>query len=106
MAEFIEVRTTVEGREVATQLAHGIVSAGLAASVEISETTRVIRWDVGIEEAALWQLAIVTIEGLLPALREQILQGRDDENPPITTTPMEAGSERYLEWLRREINHP
>ncbi len=106
MAEFIEVRTTVEGREAATQLAHGIVGAKLAASVEISETTRVIRWDVGIEGAALWQLAIVTTESLLPALRKHILESQEDENPPITTTPLEAGSERYREWLHSEINHP
>jgi uncharacterized protein involved in tolerance to divalent cations len=106
MAEFIEVRTTVEGREAATQLAHSIVGARLAASVEISETTRVIRWDVGIEDAALWRLTIITTESLFPALRKHILEGQEDENPPLTTTPLEAGSERYREWLRTEIDRP
>ncbi|SEG96949.1 Uncharacterized protein involved in tolerance to divalent cations [Nonomuraea solani] len=105
MAELIEVHTTVEGQEKAADLAHDILRAGLAASIDLSPVTRLVRWETGVEETGAWKVAALTVDTRLPALRQRIERAHGDAVvPPILTFPVTTGSEAYLEWLHNEID--
>jgi uncharacterized protein involved in tolerance to divalent cations len=104
MAEYIEVSTTVEGREKATELAHGILRANLGASIQICQVATLTRWDIGIEDTAGWRLAITTTPTLYPQLEKHIRESHDDDDPPIVITSIMGGGNSYLDWLRRELD--
>ncbi|TDD24350.1 hypothetical protein [Nonomuraea diastatica] len=68
MAEFIEVRATIEGHERAAVLANDILRAGLATSIDIAETPR----PASRHDAISWELTLITTAGQAPALERHI----------------------------------
>ncbi|MBB5773821.1 hypothetical protein [Nonomuraea jabiensis] len=91
MAEFIEVRATVEGHERAAALARGIFSAGLAASIDIAEVTSP-RGDTTV-----WELTLITTDGQVPTLERRIRETADGCS--VTRRPITHDDDAYPDWL-------
>ncbi|WP_327589432.1 hypothetical protein OHA25_22350 [Nonomuraea sp. NBC_00507] len=89
MAEFIEVRATIEGRTKAAVVAHGILRAGLATSIDIDEVPH--------PSANAWQLTLITTDQHAPTL-EQHIRG-SGENGPIVSRPVSHDLDGYPAWL-------
>ncbi|MEV1172102.1 divalent cation tolerance protein CutA [Nonomuraea sp. NPDC049784] len=97
--EFVEAHITVEGQKKASPLAYGLLHAELAASIDISEVTRLVRGEAGIEETSAWQLAVKVPEPRLAAIVEHIRKKYVDEQIPILTFPVLGESREYPDWL-------
>jgi hypothetical protein len=90
MAEFIEVRTTIEGHEKAAAFAHGILIAGLATSIDIAQVPA-----KGSEIA--WELTLVTPQQQAAALEEHIRA--DDDAGPAVSQPVLNDIDACPDWL-------
>ncbi|MFI7706464.1 hypothetical protein [Nonomuraea sp. NPDC049480] len=91
MAEFIEVRTTIEGHEKAAALANGILRAGLATSIDIDIDA------APSGEGGTWQLTLITTERQAPTLEQHIRDAGQDG--PIVAQPVIHDIEGYPDWL-------
>jgi periplasmic divalent cation tolerance protein len=60
----------------------------------------VYRWQDEIEHADEWLLIIKTSRQRYAEVEQAILELHSYECPEIIATPIEAGSEPYLQWLR------
>jgi hypothetical protein len=80
MAETVEVHTTVEGQERAVELAHTILRAGLAHSIDLSPVA-----GSGAEggEISTWKLSALTTGAWLAAVEEHFERARCDVVPPL-----------------------
>ncbi|MCK2212500.1 hypothetical protein MF672_001600 [Actinomadura sp. ATCC 31491] len=90
MAEFIEVRTTVEGHEKAAALAHEILGAGLATSIDIDEVS-------SSAGTARWQLTLITTGVQAPEM-EELIRASGDAGP-IDSRPVTHDIDSYPDWL-------
>jgi hypothetical protein len=88
MAEFIEVRATIIGHGKAAALAHGILDAGLATSIDIGE--------VPCGES-MWELTLITTEQRAPILEQHIRDA--GETGPIVARPVTHDVDGYPDWL-------
>ena len=93
MAEFFEVRTTIEGRERAAGLAHGILLAGLATSIDIAEVPH----PAPHRDDTAWQLTLITTERQVCTLERHIRE--TGEETPIDSEPVTHDIDRYHDWL-------
>ncbi|MEV0387830.1 hypothetical protein [Nonomuraea sp. NPDC050643] len=93
MAEFIEVRTTIEGHERAAELAHGILRAGLATSIDIAEVPHPAIAGNGVA----WQLTLITTPPKVGTLERHIREVGADA--PITSEPIIHDVDSYPDWL-------
>ncbi|MFG1700552.1 hypothetical protein [Nonomuraea sp. NPDC049309] len=92
MAEFVEVRTLIEGHEAAADLAHGILLSGLATSIDIAEVPH-----PSAAGATAWQLTLVTTEQQVPALERHVRRTGGDR--PIDRVPIAHHFDGYPDWL-------
>ncbi|TMR94821.1 hypothetical protein EJK15_31925 [Nonomuraea basaltis] len=88
MAEFIEVRTTIDGHEKAAALAHGLLRAGLATSIDIDEVP---------SDESTWQLTLITAERQAHTVEQRIRE--TGENGPIISRPVTHDIDCYPDWL-------
>ncbi len=103
MTGFIQVVTTTAQKEEAERIADVLLEQRLAACVQIvGPITSRYRWQGAIETAQEWLCIIKSREELFPALAQAIAQNHPYEVPEILATPVVAGGERYLSWLRDE----
>ncbi|MGW0805639.1 hypothetical protein [Nonomuraea sp. NPDC002799] len=93
MAEFIEVRTTVEGHERAAALTHGILDAGLATSIDIAEVTQPAQ----AGDETTWQLTFITTAAQVGILEERIRES--GHGGPIISQPVLHDLDAYPDWL-------
>ncbi|MEW9551279.1 hypothetical protein [Nonomuraea sp. NPDC050783] len=93
MAEFIEVRTTVEGHEKAAALAHEILRAALATSIDIDEVPS----PTASAGTPAWQLTLITTDGQAPALEELIRAS--DQAGTVDSRPVTYDIDSYPDWL-------
>ncbi|SDJ58538.1 hypothetical protein SAMN05421874_102312 [Nonomuraea maritima] len=68
MGEFTEVRATIFGHENAAELAHAILSAGLASSIDIAEVP------APHQDEPAWELTLVTPAPQAPLVEERLRQ--------------------------------
>ncbi|NRQ36782.1 hypothetical protein HII36_33835 [Nonomuraea sp. NN258] len=89
MAEFVEIRATVEGHEKAAEVAHAILCEGLATSIEISEVPSP---GPGIS----WQLTLIA-----PATDRDRLERRLERagGDLAAAVPVQAGFDPCPDWL-------
>lgn len=92
MAEFFELRTTIEGHERAAELAHGILLAGLATSMDIAEVPN----PAPHHDNAAWQLTLITTQRQVPILERHI---RETGADIIDCTPVIHDIDHYPDWL-------
>jgi periplasmic divalent cation tolerance protein len=102
-AEYLQVQTTTDSRTEAMELARAAVESRLAACAQVAgPVTSTYWWDEDVERAEEWlimlKLPADTYEQLVALLTE--LHSYDE--PEIVATPIVAGSETYLTWIRDE----
>jgi periplasmic divalent cation tolerance protein len=105
MTDKIVVLSTCGSTEEAQRLARALVEKRLAACVSVVPGVRsVYRWKDAIEEEEEVLLVIKTSRPLLEELRGEIERLHSYEVPEVIAMQVVGGSERYLEWLDRELS--
>jgi periplasmic divalent cation tolerance protein len=107
VAEFIQVLTTTDSRELAEKIGQALVERRLAACVQIAGPVKsVYRWQRQIETAEEWQCWIKTTRERFAQVEQAIRELHTYSVPEIIATPIVAGSADYLTWLGREAIDP
>jgi periplasmic divalent cation tolerance protein len=94
---YVLVLTTVATDQQAGELAHSIVSAGLAACVQIQSLRSVYKWEGEIRTEPEWLLLIKTTDDA--RLEQHIKAHHSYETPEIVKLPITGGSREYLGWI-------
>jgi periplasmic divalent cation tolerance protein len=103
MEPILLVMSNLPDRDSALQLAHSLVTARLAACVNVlAQVTSVYRWKGEIETATEVPVLIKTRESLFPRVEEAIRRMHPYELPEVVAVPITAGSSAYLEWVALE----
>lgn len=104
--ELLLVTTTVATRDDALSLAQHVVSAGLAACVQMSEVESVYRWDGVVQHEVEWRLALKTTVAMYEPLQQAILERHPYELPAIFAVPVAAAYAPYQDWVGAQLNLP
>ena len=95
--------TTLPDRESARNLASGLVSARLAACVNmLGDCESIYRWNGVVESAAEVVLLIKTQAALYPAVERYILDNHPYQLPEVVAISPASGSPAYLQWILNE----
>jgi periplasmic divalent cation tolerance protein len=100
---YIIVLTTVGTKQFANDLAHSIVSARLAACVQIQSVQSVYRWKGEVRSEPEWLLAIKTTDRRYADLEQHIRANHSYETPEIVRVPIAGGSQEYLAWIGESV---
>ena len=101
MAEFVQITTTADSGPAAERIATELVNRRLAGCVQIvGPIQSVYRWQGAIERAEEWLLLIKTAADQYAAVEAAIRELHSYDVPEIIATPIAAGSDGYLTWLR------
>lgn len=99
--DYIIVLTTCNSSEVASSIAEVLVSNKLAACVNIiNNVESVYQWQGKIERDKEILLIIKTRQSLFSQLEQTIQENHDYELPEIIAVPIEAGEQKYLNWIQ------
>ena len=99
----ILVLTTLPDQAQAEALARELLTARLAACIQIGATVQSLyHWRGQIETASEIPLAIKTRAGLYPRVEETIRLRHPYELPEIVAVPISYGLPAYLEWIAAE----
>ncbi|MGK5637318.1 divalent-cation tolerance protein CutA [Streptomyces sp. URMC 126] len=99
----LAVLTTAPDEETARRLAASAVDRRLAACAQIDgPVTSVYRWQGGIETDTEWRVLYKTTAARYAELEAHIRAGHPYDVPEVIATPVTAGSDAYLAWLRSE----
>ncbi|MEV4439090.1 divalent-cation tolerance protein CutA [Streptomyces sp. NPDC049577] len=102
-ALYVTVSTTTDSADAARHLAATAVERRLAACAQIDgPVTSVYRWQGAVETATEWRVLYKTPADRYAALEEHIRREHSYDVPEIIVTPVTAGGEDYLAWLRAE----
>jgi periplasmic divalent cation tolerance protein len=103
MTDFVQIITTTGNRHDAEQIASELVTRKLAGCVQVSgPILSTFRWQGNVETLEEWVCTIKTAQSLLPAIEQLMKDIHPYEVPELIATPITAGSEKYLNWLRDE----
>jgi periplasmic divalent cation tolerance protein len=98
--QFSIVLVTAPNKKVARTLAAAAVKSRLAACANLISAVESHYWWRGkIERSAEVLMIFKTTRRRLAALEKLILQEHPYETPEFVVLPLQAGTERYLEWL-------
>jgi periplasmic divalent cation tolerance protein len=101
--ECVQVTTTIGSRDAADRLADELVTARLAACVQVvGPVTSTYRWAGAIERAEEWFCHFKTTRERLGALTDAIRARHSYELPEIVAVPLD-GSEEYLRWIAENV---
>jgi periplasmic divalent cation tolerance protein len=100
----IVVLTTVGTKQFANDLAQSIVSARLAACVQIQQVQSVYRWKGKVCSEPECVLAIKTTDAKYAELEKHIRANHSYELPEIVQMPIAGGSAEYLAWIGESVN--
>jgi periplasmic divalent cation tolerance protein len=104
MAEFIQVLTTTDSRDLAAEIGRTLVERRLAACVQIiGPISSVYRWQGQIETAEEWQCWIKTTRERFAAVEQAIRELHTYSVPEILAMPVIAGNSAYLQWLEEQV---
>ena len=105
MIEIVEVTTTVGSEEAASKLAKQIVTARLAACVQIDgPLLSIYRWQGEICEAREWRCTIKTLASASAQLIDFIDENHPYEVPEVLVIDVEASSAPYAQWLADQVD--
>lgn len=105
MTEAIVIFCTCGGRKEAFKIGSSLVEAQLAACVNVLGWLQSIyRWQGKVETAKEILLIIKTTRERFPAVRDRIAQLHSYDTPEIIALPIDAGSDKYLDWLKDQIS--
>ncbi|GAA4439280.1 divalent-cation tolerance protein CutA [Phytohabitans houttuyneae] len=107
MTDFLVVATATQTREQAIALAGGAVAARLAGNAQVIGPVVSVFWHLGEQGTGEeYQLLLYTTGDRYPDLEAHLLEHHPWDNPQVTATPIVAGAERCLEWLRQSTADP
>ncbi len=105
MTEAIQVVTTVGSQEEAQRIAESLVSARLAACVQlIGPIASTYRWQGKLETSQEWLCTIKTLRANYAALEAAIRAAHSYQVPEILAFDVVEGSRDYLTWLAAEVS--
>jgi periplasmic divalent cation tolerance protein len=100
-----QVQTVAPNEESATNLAGSAVSAKLAAGGHVTGPVTSVFWHLGeYGTGAEWQVVLKTTADKYAELEKHLTEHHPWTNPEITAVQLTAGSEAYLEWVRRTVS--
>jgi periplasmic divalent cation tolerance protein len=98
------VMVTAPSLEVGRALARAALEARLAACVNLVPNLEShYWWDGQLEHSAEVLLVLKTTRARLAALEKLILSNHSYDTAEFLVLPVQAGSQRYLEWLARSV---
>lgn len=103
MTPYIQVVTTVADKSCAEHLAAQLLEQRLAACVQITPCTSWYRWQGAIEHSEEMVCTIKSRRDLFPELCRAIRAVHPYQVPEILASPVIAGGESYLDWLKQEL---
>jgi periplasmic divalent cation tolerance protein len=103
MSQACVVMTTAPNKEAAEKLARTVLEARLAACVQIQEITSYYWWDDKINREPEQLLYLKTTSNKYQALEALIAANHSYDTPEILQLPVNAGSEKYLSWMHKEV---
>lgn len=103
MSEVLLVVTTLPDRATAERIAEALVTARVAACVNVlAECTSVYRWQEKIERAGEVPLLIKTTRDAYAQLETTLRGMHPYDVPEIIALPVTAGLPSYLDWVSQE----
>ena len=101
--EILLVMTNLPDRAVAERIAETLVTAGVAACVNVlTECTSIYRWEGKLEHSREVPLLIKTTKAAYPRLQDELRKLHPYELPEIIALPVSAGLPEYLTWVVQE----
>lgn len=101
MADYVQVSTATETKEQAVELARTAVRDRLAAGAQIIGPVTSAFWHNGeFGNGEEWQLLLKTTIERYPELEQHLVTKHPWDNPEMCATPIVAGAEPCLEWIR------
>ena len=95
-----QVHITTPTKELAQELAKGLVSAQLAACVQVLGPIKShYEWKGKVEQAEEWLCLIKCTRENYSQLEQKICEMHPYEVPEIIATPIENGLKSYLKWI-------
>jgi periplasmic divalent cation tolerance protein len=105
MTEFISVYMTASSLDEAQKIAKALVEEKLAACVNIFPNVQsVYRWDGQVKHASEQVLIAKTSLKHMEALKKLVQLLNSNSVPCIVATPLVAGFQPYLDWLKSETS--
>ena len=102
-AEYLQVQTTTDSRTEAMELARAAVESRLAACAQVAgPVTSTYWWDEGVERAEEWLIMLKLPADKYEQLAALLTERHSYDEPEIVATPIVAGSETYLTWIKDE----
>jgi periplasmic divalent cation tolerance protein len=98
------VMTTVANKEQAEKIAVAALEARLAACVQIQEITSYYWWNGRINRDPEQLLYLKTTPDKYEALEALVIANHSYDTPEILQLPVEAGFEKYLNWMQKETS--
>jgi periplasmic divalent cation tolerance protein len=105
MTEMLMVFVMCDGREQAEYIADKLVSERLAACVNVlPEIRSCYVWEGKLTWSDELMLLIKTTQANFDALKERVTALHSYEIPEIVGIPIEAISQKYLEWVQGSVH--
>jgi periplasmic divalent cation tolerance protein len=102
MTEYVQVSTATETRAAAVELGRSATAGRLAASAQVVGPVLSVAWHLGeLVEAEEWQLLLKTSVDRLAALCGHLVDNHPWQNPEVSVTPIDPGTDGYRDWLDR-----
>lgn len=102
--EYIEVRTTIDKKDVAVEIARMLVERRLASCVQIlGPIESTYWWRDKIDTTEEWLLTIKTKKDVYFELEDAIKNNHPYEVPEIIATQIVDGNSDYLKWISDEV---
>lgn len=100
----VEIRTTFSTRAAAVACAERLVTAGLAACVQVDgPITSVYRWGGGVETAEEWRCVCKTTAAVRDACLEEVSSCHAYQTPELIVSDV-AASMAYGDWVRASVS--
>ena len=96
--------TTTPDARTARTIAKGLVSARLAACVNVlDKATSFYRWKGRLEQSGEAFLVIKTVKKNFAGIRDYLNKAHPYELPELVALPVLWGSKEYLTWLKKSV---
>lgn len=102
-SEYAIVLTTAPTESDASNLARGIVEAGLAACVHIDTMRSIYRWQSKLHNEPEWRLTIKTTAARYVEIERYIKTHHTYQTPEIVCIEIAGGSREYLDWIDESV---
>ena len=104
MTDKLIVLVTCSGREEAETIARAVVEERLAACVNVLPGVRSCYvWEEKLNWSDEVLLLIKTAQSRFASLQARILELHSYDVPEIVAVPIEAGIDKYLDWISKSV---